>query len=357
MTLISLFLSLLAVLRVAHGALISRATCATGQVVVNEACCVLFPILEDIQENLFDGGQCGEAVRESLRLAFHDAIGISPLLEEMGEFGGGGADGSISIFAETETEYSANLGLDEIINEQASFIANHDLGTADFIQFAAAVGLSNCPGAPALKFFIGRTDATQAAPDHTVPLPFDTVNSILARFADAGFSAAQVVALLAAHTIATADHVDPTIPGTPLDTTPELFDTQFYVETLLRGTLFPGTSGNQGEVMSPLSGELRLQSDSLLARDARTACEWQSFVNDQIKLQTEFKAAFEKLAVLGQDPSALVDCSDAMPTPPASGSNAHFPAGITHEDVQQACALSAFPALSTEIPPLDPFKR
>lgn len=132
-----------------------------------------------------------------------------------------------------------------------------------------------------------------------MPLPFDTTNSILARFADAGFSAAQVVALLAAyvpsilfslvytalrltasrHTIATADLVDPTIPRTPLDTTPELFDTQFYVETLLRGRVFPGTGGNQGEVESPFSGELRLQSDSLLARDARTACEWQSFVS------------------------------------------------------------------------------
>ncbi len=81
------------------------------------------------------------------------------------------------------------------------------------------------------------------------------------------------------HTIAAADHVDPTIPGTPFDSTPELFDTQFFIETQLRGTLFPGTAGNQGEIMSPLQGEIRLQSDGELARDARTACEWQSFVS------------------------------------------------------------------------------
>lgn len=105
--------------------------CDTGQVTANAACCALFPILEDIQENLFNDGECGEEVRESLRLAFHDAIGISPLLEEMGEFGGGGADGSISIFADTETEYAANLGLDEIINAQAPLIARHTLPTAD----------------------------------------------------------------------------------------------------------------------------------------------------------------------------------------------------------------------------------
>lgn len=42
------------------------------------------------------------------------------------------------------------------------------------------------------------------------------------------------------HTIAAADEVDPTIPGTPFDSTPELFDTQFFIETQLRGTGFPG---------------------------------------------------------------------------------------------------------------------
>ena len=44
-------------------------------------------------------------------------------------------------------------------------------------------------------------------------------------------------------------------------------------------TLSFRTAGNQGEVESPLRGEIRLQSDSELARDSRTACEWQSFVS------------------------------------------------------------------------------
>lgn len=39
-----------------------RATCADGRTTANAACCVLFPILDDIQENLFDGAQCGEEV-------------------------------------------------------------------------------------------------------------------------------------------------------------------------------------------------------------------------------------------------------------------------------------------------------
>jgi hypothetical protein len=58
-------------------ALTRRVTCADGNVVANGACCALFPVLEDIQTNLFDGGSCGEQAHSALRLAFHDAIGFS----------------------------------------------------------------------------------------------------------------------------------------------------------------------------------------------------------------------------------------------------------------------------------------
>ncbi|CAL1707818.1 unnamed protein product [Somion occarium] len=332
-----------AALQTANAALIRRATCADGNVVANAACCSLFAVRDDIQQNLFDGGECGEEVHESLRLTFHDAIGT-------GSFGGGGADGSIAIFEDIETNFHANNGVDEIIDEQKEFVARSGMTVGDFIQFAGAIGVSNCPGAPRLPVFIGRPNATAPAPDLTVPEPFDSVDSILARFADAGnFSPAEVVALLASHTIAAADHVDPTIPGTPFDSTPEIFDTQFFVETQLRGTLFPGTGGNQGEVESPLAGEIRLQSDSELARDSRTACEWQSFVNNQAKIQNAFKAAFTKMTVLGHNAADLIDCSDVVPEPPAFTDGAHLPAGLSQNDVEQACATTPFPTL-----PVDP---
>ncbi|KAI0367672.1 manganese peroxidase 2 [Pilatotrama ljubarskyi] len=348
------FVSVLAALQAANGAITRRVACPDGvNTASNAACCTLFAIRDDIQQNLFDGGECGEEVHESLRLTFHDAIGISPKIAATGAFGGGGADGSIALFEDIETNFHANLGVDEIIDEQRPFIQRHNITTADFIQFAGAIGVSNCPGAPRLDVFVGRKDATQPAPDKTVPEPFDTVDSILARFADAGgFTAAEVVALLASHTVAAADHVDPSIPGTPFDSTPELFDTQFFIETQLRGTLFPGTGGNQGEVESPLHGELRLQSDSELARDSRTACEWQSFVNNQAKLQSAFKAAFRKMTVLGHNPSDLIDCSEVVPTPPAPASKAHLPAGLSHNDIEQACASTPFPTLPTDPGPV-----
>nr|QNH91263.1 peroxidase [Pleurotus tuber-regium] len=350
----ALVLALGAAIQFANAAPHKRATCADGRTTANAACCVLFPILDDIQENLFDGAECGEEVHESLRLTFHDAIGFSPTK------GGGGADGSIITFDTIETAFHANGGIDEIVDAQKPFIAKHNISAGDFIQFAGAVGVSNCPGAPRIPFFLGRPPAKAASPDLLVPEPFDTVDSILARMGDAGFSDVEVVWLLASHTIAAADHVDESIPGTPFDSTPGIFDSQFFIETQLRGTLFPGTGGNQGEVESPLRGEIRLQSDHSLARDSRTACEWQSMVNNQPKIQNRFAATMLKMSLLGQDQSQMIDCSDVIPVPKPLVGTAHLPAGATHNDVEQACATTPFPAIAadpgpvTAVPPVPP---
>ena len=57
-------------------------TCPNGKSVSNEKCCALFPVLEDIQANLFDHGECGEDAHSALRIAFHDAIGYSTTRKE-----------------------------------------------------------------------------------------------------------------------------------------------------------------------------------------------------------------------------------------------------------------------------------
>ncbi len=131
------------------GALTRRVTCPDGvNTATNPACCPLFAVRDTLNEQLFDGGKCGEEVHESLRLTFHDAIGISPEIQATGVFGyctiptlfmiqsnsppsGGGADGSIAIFASIETAYHANNGVDEIIGEQAPFITASNMTTAD----------------------------------------------------------------------------------------------------------------------------------------------------------------------------------------------------------------------------------
>ncbi|KAJ7202063.1 manganese peroxidase 3 [Mycena pura] len=330
--------------RLASASVTKRVTCSTGQTTANAACCVLFPILADIQANLFDGGKCGEEVHESLRLTFHDAIGFSPTQ------GGGGADGSIFYFDDPETSFPANNGIDDIVDAQAEFINKYNatITAGDFIQFAGAVGVSNCPGAPRLEFLLGRPKATAASPPGLVPEPFDSITSILQRFSEVGFSAEEVVALLASHTIAAADHVDTSIPGTPFDSTPGVFDTQLFIEVQLRGTLFPGTPGNAGEVESPLEGEIRLNSDASLARDSRTACAWQSFAANQAKMQTEFRAAMSKMAIIGHSRSSMVDCSDVIPVPKPVVGKPHLPAGKSMADIEQACATAPFPSLTAD---------
>ena len=233
-----------------------------------------------MQENLFDN-TCGEDAHEVLRLTFHDAIGFS----ESGKFQGHGADGSMIIFSDIEVNFAANLGIDDSVDSLSPFIPKHPgITVGDLIQFAGAVGVSNCPGAPKLEFLAGRPNATIPASDGTVPEPQNTADEIFERMGDAGFSPADLIHLLASHSVARADHVDPTIQAVPFDSTPFTFDTQIFLEVLLKGVGFPGTANNTGEVESPIpaSGEMRLQSDFELARDPRTACEWQSMVSEYI---------------------------------------------------------------------------
>ncbi|KAJ7916810.1 putative versatile peroxidase [Mycena leptocephala] len=337
---LSALLLAIATVRLTSAAVSKRVTCSTGQTTANAACCVLFPILNDIRTNLFNN-ECGEDVHESLRLTFHDAIGFGPS-------GGGGADGSIFYFDPVETAFPANNGIDDIIDTQAPFINKYNatITAGDFIQFAGAVGVSLCPGAPRLEFLLGRPKATAASPPGLIPEPQDTITTILARFAQVNFSPDEVVALLASHTIAAADHVDPTIPGTPFDSTPGIFDTQFFIETQLRGTGFPGTAGNAGEVESPLRGEMRINSDASLARDSRTACAWQALAVGQANLQAKFRAAMSKMAIIGHNRANMVDCSDVIPVPKPVVGTPHLPAGKTMADIEQACASSPFPSLT-----------
>ncbi|KAH9978777.1 manganese peroxidase [Lactifluus volemus] len=327
-----------------NAALIRRVTCADGQVVSNGACCALYPILQDIQANLFDDGECGEQAHSALRIAFHDAIGYSKTQSL-----GGGADGSIAVFSDIETAYPANDGIDEIVESQKPIMRKHNITAGDFIHFAAAVGVSNCPGAPRLDFLLGRPPPVAPAKDKTVPEPFHDVTTILARFDDAGFG-------LTRHSIAAADTVDTSIPGTPFDSTPGYFDTQFYVETLLKGTLYPG-SGDKCEQMSAIAGVMRLQSDHEIARDSRTACTWQRYV-DQDSMKSAFQAAMRKLSLLGQDTKNLIDCTEVIPVPKPLHTTAHFPAGSSYEDIQRSCSSSSFPTLTadpgpaTSVPPV-----
>ena len=81
------------------------------------------------------------------------------------------------------------------------------------IQFAGALSLTVCQGAPKVKFSIGRPAPKGPAPDFIVPQPVNTTDELLAAFAAVGFSPAELVALLASHSVAGADDFAPPIAG------------------------------------------------------------------------------------------------------------------------------------------------
>jgi len=315
----------------------------------DERCEFLRPIRDDLLKNLFSN-ECGDAAHGALRLVFHDAIGIDP------KAGGGGADGSILTFNKTELAFPANDGLDDVLDDVGPFFLKYqkELSPGDFVQFAGALSLAVCQGAPRVDFFIGRPQPKAASPPNLVPEPFDSVTKILARMdAAGGFTPQEVIALLSSHSIAGADTVDPTIQGVPFDSTPSVFDTNFFIQTLLKGFTLPGTAGNQGEVESAVQGVLRLQSDNDFARDSRTACFFQALATDQPSMFHQFGAAVSKLALLGQNVEKLIDCTDIIPLSPALDDKPSFPPGQTIKDVQQSCAETPFPNLPTQPgPPL-----
>lgn len=81
--------ALSAFVAVASAALTRRVACPDGvNTATNAACCAFFPLRDELQNNLFNN-ECGQEVRESVRLTFHDGVGFSPTN------GGGGADGSM----------------------------------------------------------------------------------------------------------------------------------------------------------------------------------------------------------------------------------------------------------------------
>ena len=136
-----------------------------------------------------------------------------------------------------EPNYPENLGIIDAVDSLLPFLNNFNVTAADLVQFAAAVGLTQCQGAPAVQFLAGRPNALQVPPDGLVPEPNDTIDSIIARFDDAGFSASDIVSLLASHTIARADHVDPTIQDAPFDSTPFTVSTMTFWRSYLIGSL------------------------------------------------------------------------------------------------------------------------
>ncbi|RPD77904.1 heme peroxidase [Lentinus tigrinus ALCF2SS1-7] len=276
-----------------------------------------------------------------------------------GPYRGGGADGSLIKFSDLELTDPANKGLHDIINSLKHIADHYDVSYGDIIQFAGAVGFSNCPGATRLEFFAGRPEATAPAPPKLIPGPTDTAQATLSRMQDAGFSAEDTVILLGAHSVGREHTIDPAANDTPLDSTPGAFDSQFYLEVLLKGTVYPRKAPHSGEALSATKDVFRLSSDAAIARHPDTACAWQSYIGaasvscppcslftpmflgllesgHDDRMRSAFRKAMIKVATLGHRMEDLVDCSHVIPVPPPWNKTASYPAGFSTSSVERS---------------------
>ncbi|KAF7341244.1 Peroxidase [Mycena venus] len=146
------------------------------------------------------------------------------------------------------------------------------------IQFPSAVSLSLWRGTPQVAFMLGRPLPLALAPG-----PDDSVDTMLTRVTDApSFTLTEVGALLSTYTVAGADTIDPTIPGTSFYISPSVFDTQFFIEDQLqRHSVSRASTPNIIDTLLLIViSAVPNPSDHLMARDLATNCTWKSFAEN-----------------------------------------------------------------------------
>jgi hypothetical protein len=243
---------------------LSQPECAT------DVCCPWYTIADDLTELFVDPAtkECTDDARAAVRLGFHDAASWSKKLSAGGK-DTGGADGSFILFREDERP--ENNGLQGFVTKILAVRAKHPgVSAADLIQFAAHHATVSCPQGPRIAFFAGRIDATEASPPGLVPDVHDSSQNLIDLFMDKTINAADLAALLGAHTSAKQFHVDEGQAGKPIDSTPGIWDTNFYNETLQSKT-------------NATDGVFRFPSDLLLSKAEHVAVAWEGFVGEQGK--------------------------------------------------------------------------
>ena len=58
-------------------------------------------------------------------------------------------------------------------------------------------------------------------------------------------------------------------------------------------------------------------------------------------LRTAFQQAMAKVAIVGQNPDNLVDCSVVIPVPPARNATTRYPAGFGPRDAEHSVRVQA----------------
>jgi hypothetical protein len=240
-------------------------------------------------------GQCNEAARQAIRLGFHDAGAWSTTS------GFGGADGSMLISPD-ELNRAENNGMQPIIATYRALLADKytalGVGAADLVQFGAQVATVTCPLGARIKTYVGRQDGDGSSPDGLLPDVHSDADTLINLFADKTISAGDLAALVGAHSTSEQDIVDANFAGAPQDSTPGVWDVEFYSET--------------PDPNAP-SQVFKFPSDVNLANDPRTAGSFDFFGTNpagQAAWNDAFARAYVRLSLLGvPNIDNLVDCT------------------------------------------------
>jgi hypothetical protein len=230
-----------------------RAACPPAWTLVSQDLTKLF-----VQAN----GQCSPDARAAVRTAFHDC---GTWNKAQGNTGG--CDGSL-ILSPIENARVENRGLQDISQKLRTIATARGVGIADIIAYAGAHATVSCPLGPTVKTVVGRKDNAAPAPNEGL-LPGNATldaSTIISLFADKGFSAPDVAALIGAHTSAQQFFVDPTKAGSPQDRTPGIWDVDYYSDTATQ---------------AHPPGVFTFQSDISIANDPRSGPTFKSFIGQQ----------------------------------------------------------------------------
>ncbi|KAL7622022.1 hypothetical protein AAE478_007523 [Parahypoxylon ruwenzoriense] len=191
--------------------------------------CTWYWVVDELSKAFADSEGCTDLARGAIRQGFHDAATWDR------DSSYGGADGSL-LLNDDEPARSDNNGLAEIGSQTRVWYdkyKEYGIGMADLIQTAAIVATVSCPGGPRIRHFVGRKDDSRPGPTGKLPQPYQDADALIELFSAKTFTASDLVALVGAHTASKQRFVDPARLNAPQDSTPAIWDTKFYSETLV----------------------------------------------------------------------------------------------------------------------------
>ncbi|KAL5598672.1 hypothetical protein BROUX41_003414 [Berkeleyomyces rouxiae] len=267
-----------------------------------DTCCIWSHIADEMQA-LFTGpsGRCTRWARFAIRLGFHDA----GAWDKFSAYGG--ADGSIVLAAEERTRPDNNGLLEMIEQTEAWYHKYHDdlgytaVSMADLIQLGANVATVVCPLGPRVRTFVGRQDSSEPAPRGKLPRASADAESLIQLFADKTIGSRGLVALIGAHTTSQQTTVDPARALDPQDSTPGVWDTLYYRQTLAQ---------------NPPPRVFRFQSDVNLAAHSQTSGDFRAFAgrNGQAIWNRDYAREYVRLSLLGvNNINDLQECTKVLP--------------------------------------------